>query len=89
MVVEDTRSQAVLRTIADLGTRLAVDVVVEGIETEAVHDVVVATGVAFGQGWLYSAAVPVDRLSDVIAEVNAVTATVSGRGVPGGEAITA
>jgi diguanylate cyclase (GGDEF)-like protein len=78
MVVEDTRSQAVLRTIADLGTRLAVDGVVEGIETEAVHDVVVATGVAFGQGWLYSAAVPVDRLADAIAEVNAVTAPVSG-----------
>jgi len=71
MVMEDARSQAVLRTIADLGARLALDVVVEGIETEAVHDLVRATGVGFGQGWLYSAAVPVNRLTDIVAQINA------------------
>jgi sensor c-di-GMP phosphodiesterase-like protein len=66
-----------------------VDVVVEGIETEAVHDVVLATGVAFGQGWLYSAAVPVDRLSEVIARINA-TARLSTGAAPGaGEVVTA
>jgi diguanylate cyclase len=89
MVVGDSRSQAVLRTIADLGARLAVDVVVEGIETEAVQDVVMATGVAFGQGWLYSAAVPVDRLSDVIAQINATAHRPTGVSAAEDKAITA
>jgi diguanylate cyclase (GGDEF)-like protein len=89
MVVGDPRSQAVLATIADLGARLAVDVVVEGIETEAVHDVVLATGAAFGQGWLYSAAVPVDRLSEAIARINATAHLSTGAAPVAGEVVTA
>jgi EAL domain-containing protein (putative c-di-GMP-specific phosphodiesterase class I) len=56
----DERSRSILTAVADLAASLPADVVVEGIETEEQRDVVRATGAGFGQGWLFSAAVPVD-----------------------------
>ena len=69
-VVLDTRSQAVLRSIVSLAVSLPMDVVVEGVETEAEHELVRDAGASFGQGWLYAAAVPIEALAAVVADIN-------------------
>jgi diguanylate cyclase (GGDEF)-like protein len=62
----DPRALAVMRSIIDLGRALPLEVVVEGIETAEVRDVVRDLGADYAQGWLYSPAVP---LADVAAVV--------------------
>ena len=52
-VPENPASIAMLRTMVALGHDVGMQVIVEGIETELVHDHVVETGAVFGQGWLY------------------------------------
>ncbi len=52
-VPENPASIAMLRTMVSLGHDVGMQVIVEGIETEEVHEHVVATGAVFGQGWLY------------------------------------
>jgi sensor c-di-GMP phosphodiesterase-like protein len=51
-------------------------VVVEGIETAEVAEVVRSTGAGFGQGWLYAAAVPIDQLVQTVGRVHAVAEVV-------------
>ncbi|MBA2414416.1 MAG: EAL domain-containing protein [Geodermatophilaceae bacterium] len=51
-----------LRLVADLG----LEVVAEGIETEAVRRHLEETGYRWGQGWLWSAAVPGDGVPRVL-----------------------
>ena len=69
-VLVDARSEAVLRSIVTLAVSLPMDVVVEGVETRAEHDLVRDAGASFGQGWLYAAAVPIDQLAAVVADIN-------------------
>lgn len=52
-VPENPASIAMLRTMVALGHDVGMQVILEGIETELVHDHVVQTGAVFGQGWLY------------------------------------
>lgn len=52
-VPENEASIAMLRTMVSLGHDVGMQVIVEGIETELVHEHVVATGAIYGQGWLY------------------------------------
>lgn len=70
-VLHDRRSRAVLRAIVDLAKSLPLDVVVEGIETPAVHDFLRDAGCEFGQGWLYGAAVPFEGLPAAVESINA------------------
>ena len=69
-VLVDARSEAVLRSIVTLAVSLPMDVVVEGVETRAEHDLVRDAGASFGQGWLYAAAVPIEQLAAVVADIN-------------------
>ncbi len=69
-VLLDARSEAVLRSIVTLAVSLPMDVVVEGVETEAEHELVRDAGASFGQGWLYAAAVPIEALAAVVADIN-------------------
>jgi diguanylate cyclase (GGDEF)-like protein/PAS domain S-box-containing protein len=46
-------------------------VIAEGIETEAQREEVTRLGCNYGQGYLFSPAVPLDQLGDVIADINA------------------
>ncbi len=66
----DPRALAVMRSIIDLGRALPLEVVVEGIETTEVRDVVRELGAQYAQGWLYSPAVPVDEVGQVVERLN-------------------
>ncbi|GAB3595281.1 hypothetical protein GCM10027446_20320 [Angustibacter peucedani] len=66
-VATDSRARAVLRAVVELGRSLPMVVAVEGIETAEAHAVVAELGGCRGQGWLYSAAVPLDELPGVVA----------------------
>ena len=68
---------AIVRAVATLGRALDLEVVAEGIETEAQAAFALAAGCTRGQGWLYGCAasaepqppVPLPRLTAVPAEV--------------------
>ena len=70
-VLHDHRSRAVLSSIVALANGLSLDLVVEGIETAAVHDLVCEMGGRYGQGWLYGAAVPFAEVVDAVRAINA------------------
>ncbi|WP_378227111.1 putative bifunctional diguanylate cyclase/phosphodiesterase [Angustibacter luteus] len=70
-IAEDPRSLSVLRAVVELGRSLPMQVVAEGIETQEMHDIVRGFGQCLGQGWLYSAAVPLDQLPDAITAIQA------------------
>ncbi len=55
---QDHVSSGLLDTIVDLGKRLEVTLVAEGIETEPQLAYLIEQGVQLGQGWLFSKAVP-------------------------------
>jgi EAL domain-containing protein (putative c-di-GMP-specific phosphodiesterase class I) len=65
--VGDDRSYAVMQAVVSLAHTMPMAVVVEGIETPEVEELVRSTGAEQGQGWLYAAAVPVDRLAATVA----------------------
>ncbi|MGN6302156.1 MAG: putative bifunctional diguanylate cyclase/phosphodiesterase [Angustibacter sp.] len=75
----DPRALAVMRSIIDLGRALPLEVVVEGIETSEVRDVVRDLGASYAQGWLYAPAVPLEQVAAVVAGLDAaaVIATTS------------
>jgi len=70
-VLHDHRSRAVLSSIVALADGLSLDVVVEGIESAAVHELVCEIGGRFGQGWLYGAAVPFAEVVESVRAINA------------------
>jgi diguanylate cyclase (GGDEF)-like protein len=63
----DERARSILRAVADLAASLPADVVVEGIETAEQRELVRATGATYGQGWLFSASVPIDQVAALAA----------------------
>lgn len=48
---DDPRSLAVARSTLRLAAEMGIDVVCEGIETEAQREALLATGAHYGQGW--------------------------------------
>jgi diguanylate cyclase (GGDEF)-like protein len=67
--VQDDRSFAVLQAVVSLARTMPMAVVVEGIETTEIAELVTSTGARHGQGWLYAAAVPIDRLAHTVADI--------------------
>ncbi|GAA4983105.1 bifunctional diguanylate cyclase/phosphodiesterase [Kineococcus glutinatus] len=63
-LTEDVDGQSIVSCIVDLATRLGMLVVVEGIETAEQADVCRFLGAQRGQGWLFEAAVPAERLAE-------------------------
>jgi sensor c-di-GMP phosphodiesterase-like protein len=57
----------VITHIIEMGRSLALELVAEGIETEAQAESLRARGVRFGQGWLYARAMPFDALAAAMA----------------------
>jgi EAL domain-containing protein (putative c-di-GMP-specific phosphodiesterase class I) len=62
-------SRKVVRASASLGRELGLVVVAEGVETEAIADLVTAAGCDIGQGWLYGRAVPPDIFQAALGEL--------------------
>lgn len=58
--VTDRDCKTVVRASASLGRELGLNVVAEGVETEATAALVQEAGCHVGQGWLYGRAVPAD-----------------------------
>ena len=57
-LVDEPQARAITRAVVDLGRNLGVSIVVEGIETSDVADLVTRMGVGYGQGTLYGSAMP-------------------------------
>jgi EAL domain-containing protein (putative c-di-GMP-specific phosphodiesterase class I) len=55
-LLEESRARAITRAVTELGTAIGLSVVVEGIETQEVCDLVRDMGADFGQGSLFGAA---------------------------------
>jgi diguanylate cyclase (GGDEF)-like protein/PAS domain S-box-containing protein len=62
----DTRAATLVRTVVDLGRRLGMDVVAEGVETPGQLADLTALGCSFVQGFLIGRPVPFERLREVI-----------------------
>jgi EAL domain-containing protein (putative c-di-GMP-specific phosphodiesterase class I) len=62
-------SRKVVRASASLGRELGLVVVAEGVETEAIADLVTSAGCHIGQGWLYGRAVPPDIFQAALGEL--------------------
>jgi EAL domain-containing protein (putative c-di-GMP-specific phosphodiesterase class I) len=64
----EPRGLAIARCVTEMASELGIDVVAEGIETPehlaAVRDI----GVGFGQGWLFSRAVPPERFAEFVKD---------------------
>jgi EAL domain-containing protein (putative c-di-GMP-specific phosphodiesterase class I) len=62
-ILEDERAQAIVGSTIDLARNLGLDVVAEGIETEAVREHLASIGCAKGQGYLFSRPLPAEELT--------------------------
>ncbi len=70
-LISEPRSRAITRAVLDLGRTVGVSVVVEGVETSQVDDLVRRMGVGFGQGLHYGAAMPASELAAMADRLSA------------------
>jgi EAL domain-containing protein (putative c-di-GMP-specific phosphodiesterase class I) len=63
----DPGDEAIVRAVINLGRSLGIKVVAEGIETEAQAAQLIALQCDFGQGFLFSRAVPARRVPALAA----------------------
>ena len=63
----DARTEALIRSIADLARRLGAAVLLEGVETEAEFALARRFGIELVQGWVFSPAIPMPELLSWIA----------------------
>ncbi|MCH8877956.1 MAG: EAL domain-containing protein [Chloroflexi bacterium] len=64
----------IVRTIVNLAHNLNMDVIAEGIETESQLDRLKALGCEYGQGFLFSKAVPAEEATAILEGKVAVAA---------------
>ena len=64
---EDERTTELVRTIVQLGNRIGVGVIAEGIETAAQMEVLAHLGPCWGQGFLFSRPLPAGELEQLLA----------------------
>jgi EAL domain-containing protein (putative c-di-GMP-specific phosphodiesterase class I) len=62
-LLDEAEARAITQAVIDLGATLDVSVVVEGIETSDVAELVMSMGARYGQGTLYGSAMP---MSDIV-----------------------
>ena len=68
----DPTRQALAAALTTFARSAGAQVVAEGVETVQERDVLAASGVTLGQGWLFGAGVPADRLAAVPAPRSAL-----------------
>ncbi|MBI4941089.1 MAG: bifunctional diguanylate cyclase/phosphodiesterase [Actinobacteria bacterium] len=76
-LVEEPQARAITTAVLDLSRSLGVQVVVEGIESSVVSELVTRLGAGFGQGSMYGGAVPAAEL--VAAAARSVSVAAAGR----------
>lgn len=69
---DDVRSVAVTRSTMELARDLGLAVVCEGVETDEQRRALVGLGAVFGQGWLFSRAMPLGELTQHLQEQSVV-----------------
>jgi sensor c-di-GMP phosphodiesterase-like protein len=62
-LVDEVEARAITRAVIDLGASLGVSIIVEGIETSDVAELVTSMGAGYGQGLLYGSAMP---MADIV-----------------------
>jgi diguanylate cyclase (GGDEF)-like protein len=62
-----SKSDAIIRAVAELARTLKMEIVAEGIETPSHAATVIAAGCTQGQGYLYSKAMPADQATRLVA----------------------
>ena len=67
-VTTDADSRAIVTSIVELSKALGLQTVAEGIETVENGVAMLQLGCAFGQGWLWSPAVPADQLNQIVVQ---------------------
>jgi diguanylate cyclase len=73
-ILEDSRAEAIVRSTLDLARNLALTVVAEGIETEAVMEHLQALGCETAQGYLISRPQSAEELTGQLAEAFGIAA---------------
>lgn len=68
------QSRAIVEAVADLARSLHLQVVAEGVETEAERTVVRTAGCRYAQGWLFGRPVSADAFSELLRAGDATTA---------------
>jgi PAS domain S-box-containing protein len=61
-------SRKIAAAIVGLGNSLSLTTVAEGVETQAIADMLLWLGCDIGQGWLYGRPVPPEQLPEILAE---------------------
>ena len=56
----------IVRTIIELARALGMDVVAEGVETREQHELLLALGCRYGQGFLFSRPVSVEAITELL-----------------------
>lgn len=67
-IVNNTRSRDIVASIAGLSNNFGIGVLAEYVETEEQRKILKGAGCLLYQGYLYSSAVPIDQLEEVIRE---------------------
>lgn len=75
---EDPSAATIVKTILSMARNLSIGVIAEGVETEAQREFLHRRRCGSIQGFLFSPAVPVDRLLEVVATIENKYATVHG-----------
>ncbi|MCW2991852.1 MAG: putative sensory box/GGDEF family protein [Solirubrobacterales bacterium] len=71
-MASDGRDAVIVRSTIDLGHNLGLRVVAEGVEDAGTRDLLAALDVDLAQGWLWSPAVPADRVDVLLADLAGV-----------------
>jgi diguanylate cyclase (GGDEF)-like protein len=69
-IQSNKESLAIVRAVTTLAGALSVPVLVEGIESEATHAVVLELGCEVGQGWYFGKPMPAERALELITQAS-------------------
>lgn len=67
-VLTDAGDASIVRAIVSVASSLELDVIAEGVETEAIHEFLVAQGCRKFQGYYYARPMPVDEFRQLLAQ---------------------
>jgi len=81
---DDAGDEAIVRAVINLGGALGIKVVAEGIESRSQAQRLVDLDCRYGQGFLFSKAVPASRIPRLLARGSMLTPQLSNRAIAGG-----
>lgn len=73
-MLRDPRARAIVTSMAGLGAETGLDVVAEGVEDVATALACAEAGITYAQGWLFGRPVSLDRLEEVVGDLQDLSA---------------